>query len=104
MRRYFRNLLMALLGRNPFQIELNEVKENLVSAAENVSMLNDMYFKLQEKMVAAEKWLIDYQSLVENLRERIKDKDEQLSQQARDYRTSLAEYEKRIQAYKLKLT
>lgn len=103
MRRYFRNLLMALLGRNPFQIELNEVKGNLVSAAENVSMLNDMYFKLQEKMVAAEKCLFGCQTLVENLRERIKDKDEQLSQQKRDYRASLAEYEKRIQAYKQKL-
>ncbi|MBR5395768.1 MAG: hypothetical protein IK144_11930 [Bacteroidaceae bacterium] len=104
MRRYFRNLLMALLGRNPFQLELNEVKEKFESAAEKVGMLNDMYFKLQDNMVTVERWLIDYQTLVENLRERIRDKDEQLSQQEHDYRAAKAEYEKRIQAYKLKLT
>lgn len=103
MRRYFKNLLIALLGRNPYQIELDEVKEKYEAAAENVNSLNDMYYKLLEKMDYAEKWIADYQRIIENLRERIKEKEEMLSQQDRDYRASLDEYEKRIKAYKVKI-
>lgn len=96
MRRYFKNLLIALLGRNPYQIELDEVKEKYEAAAENVSSLNDMYFNLLEKMDYAEKWIADYQRIIENLRERIKEKEEMLSQQDRDYRARIEEYDQKV--------
>lgn len=100
MRRYFKNLLMALLGRNPYQMELYEVRYNYGVVEEHVRILNDMYYKAVEKMVKTEKWITDYQTIVENLRERIKEKEAELESQDQSWRDRMegmkAVYEHRL--------
>lgn len=86
MKRYFKTLLYALLGRNPFQVELDEVKRQYESADCNVRILNDLYGKMQEKIVAAEKWIISYQKLIENLRESINEKEQTIESLRKDCR------------------
>ena len=80
MKRYLKNLLSAICGNNPYRLELDELKEQMKKADENVGMLQDAYYGVQEKMVEAKKLLAgyekqmkSYQTLVENYRERIKE-------------------------------
>ena len=87
MNRYLRNLLTALLGRNPFQQELEELKKKCDKASDNVKGLNELYYKTVEKWEENSKTLretlqdlVRCQTLVENLRERISEKDELIAQ------------------------
>lgn len=77
MKRYLKNLLAALLGNNPYQAELEK-------ADENVKQLRDMYFAACEKWEQNDKQVASLQQLVENLRERIKDKDAAINQYMTD--------------------
>ena len=77
MKRYLKNLLAALLGNNPYQAELEK-------ADENVKQLRDMYFAACEKWEQNDKKVASLQQLVENLRERIKDKDAAINQYMTD--------------------
>ena len=99
MKQYFKNLLTALLGRNPYQAELDRVREEYAKAADNVKLLRDEYMTEQEKasatgkllreydklLVSSERQLTGFQTLVENLRERI-----------RDYQQRIEEYNEEI--------
>lgn len=80
MRRYFRNLLSALLGNNPYQEERDELRRQMEQAAENVRDMNELYYTVLEKWAANKRQLASLQQLVENLRERIKDKDDAIAQ------------------------
>lgn len=59
MKQYFKNLLAALLGNNPYQAECDE---------------------LRRQMEKADKQVTSLQQLVENLRERIATKDKAIQQ------------------------
>lgn len=72
MRQYISNLLTALVGKNPFEKELKELRNEYEQAAERVRQLDMMYKDAYSMMNT-------YQILVENLRERIKEKDELLN-------------------------
>lgn len=61
LKRYLKNLLLALVGQNPFRRELEEENRLRIEETRN------------------------YQNLTENLRQRITDKDIALDQQKRDY-------------------
>ena len=85
--RYFRILLSALLGRDPYQQELDELNRRMEQADDNMRTLNEMYFKVWEMMEETEKKLqesdrraVNYQTLVEHLRERIKEKNAQIEE------------------------
>lgn len=80
MKRYFKNLLSALMGNNPYEAERDELAAKLKKAAENVERLRDMYCAACEKWEQSNKQLTSQQQLVENLRERIKDKDAAINQ------------------------
>lgn len=80
MKRYFKNLLSALLGNNPYEAERNELRRQMEQAAENVRGLNELYYTVLEKWAANKRQLASLQQLVENLRERIKDKDDAIAQ------------------------
>ena len=80
MRRYFKNLLSALLGNNPYQAECDELRRQMEQAAENVHGMNELYYTVLEKWAANKRQLASLQQLVENLRERIKDKDAAINQ------------------------
>ena len=80
MRRYLKNVLIALLGRNPYRQELDELKEKYEKAGENVKSLRGMYCDVVERWTVADKQAKSLQALVENLRERIREKDEQIKE------------------------
>jgi len=80
MKRYFKNLLAALLGNNPYEAECDDLRRQMEQAAENVERLRDMYCAACEKWEQSDKQVASLQQLVENLRERIKDKDAAINQ------------------------
>ena len=80
MRRYFKNLLSALLGNNPYEAERDDLAAKLKKAGENLRGLNELYYNVLEKWEAEKKQIVSLQQLVENLRERIKDKDAVIDQ------------------------
>ena len=103
IQRYFGNLWLALCGADPFREELVKLTADYEKTAENVRRLNEMYYQVVEKWSAAEKRLEDYQVLVENLRERIREKDAEIENAGKDFRERMermkADYQKRIEQY-----
>jgi len=86
MKQYFKNLLTALLGNNPYEAERDELAAKLEKAGENYHQLNDLYYNMVERWEAERKQVASLQQLVENLRERIKDKDAAIDQLKKEYR------------------
>jgi chromosome segregation ATPase len=103
MKRYLKNVVMALAGRNPYREDLDELKEKYEKAGENVKSLRGMYCNAVERWTEADKQAKSLQTLVENLRERIREKDAGLEEQGRAFRELLEqtrrEYDKRIATY-----
>lgn len=80
MRQYFKNLLSALLGNNPYQAERDDLAEKLEKAGDNYRGLNELYYNVLEKWETERKQTASLLQLVENLRDRIKDKDAAIHQ------------------------
>lgn len=80
MRRYLKNILSALLGNNPYEAERDDLAAKLEQAGENYRGLNELYYNVLEKWEAERRQIASLQQLVENLRERIKDKDAVIKQ------------------------
>lgn len=122
MKRYLKNLWGALCGSDPFRTQLAEAREQLEKAAENISSLQDQLYaalnhwdgcqmKLEEANKALEaatetaacKQLKSMQRLVENLRQRIKEKDAEIEDAGREFHERMeqtkADYQKRIDEY-----
>lgn len=99
MRHYFQNLMTALLGSNPYQKELDDVREKYGKTAERVGQLEDMYYKSLEKWEEAAKQLTGYQTLVENLRERVAEKDALIAQLKEEAAARADGYKRRIEDY-----
>lgn len=91
MKQYFRNLLQILQGKNPYQAERDDLEERLRLAGENVRGLNNLYCKALEKWENERKKVASLLQLVENLRERISDKDAIIEKQWREYDKSFIE-------------
>lgn len=91
MRQYFRNLLQILQGKNPYQAERDNLEEKLRQAGENVRGLNNLYYKALEKWENERKKAASLLQLVENLRERISDKDAIIEEQWREYEKFIIE-------------
>ncbi|MBQ9646108.1 MAG: hypothetical protein IJV24_07110 [Prevotella sp.] len=92
MKRYVKNLIAALMGRNPYREELDEVKERYEQAADNVRSLQDMYYSALEKWTEADRQAKSLQALTENLRERIREKDEMMEQMREEYQQRIRQY------------
>lgn len=75
MKYYIKNLLAALRGKNPYQAERDDLADKLKKAGENISGLQDLYYNVVEKWETGKKQVESLQQLVENLRERIADKN-----------------------------
>lgn len=76
MKRYFKNLWHAFIGKNPFHDELTRVKEEFDVLKSKVSDLSNLYYEASSKIQVSEQQIRDYQQLVENLRRRLADKDD----------------------------
>ncbi len=96
MKRYFKNLWLALTGANPYSDELQDAKEKLDKAADNVSALQNQLYAALEKWEQYAKKTDDYEVLIENLRERIKEKDTLMERMKEDYQKRIEQYTKKI--------
>jgi len=79
IKRYFTNLFRALVGNNPFRMELDEVREMYEKTAERVSELQEYYFKMVEQMDHSKRQMKGYQQLIENLRDRVGECQEEVA-------------------------
>lgn len=87
MKQYFKNLLIAVCGKNPYQRELDKTREEMEKTGANVRILQESFYQEQEKaaqceklldeykelLAKSDKQLASYQTLTENLRQRIAD-------------------------------
>lgn len=108
--RYLRNLTAALLGRESHRKELDEVKEALSEAWEQVKELKAMYVKAVEqwgesdRMVAqtleqlkkCEGEKCSLQALTERLREHMSEKDALTERMKGDWQQRVKEYNEEI--------
>ena len=100
------NLMTALCGSDPYQKELAEVRERYEKTSERVRQLDDMYYQALRKWEEASmklekdgKALSDYQKLIENLRERVAEKDAMIAEIRMDCRQQAEGYKHRIADY-----
>lgn len=100
--------MTAICGANPYRLELDKLKEDMEKAGANVRVLQDAYYSVQEKRDDLEKLLEDYakqmnslQTLVENYRERLKEKDAMIEDIRKDYQRQMENYVKRVGDYSL---
>jgi len=93
MKRYLKNLLTALFGNNPFQMELEKAKEDYEKTAARVKKLDELYTKVQGQMGS-------YQNLVEILRKRLTEKDELLKRTKEEYQKRIEQYNQKISELK----
>ena len=99
VKRYVKNLLLALLGNNPYQMEMDEARNHLEKAAENLKATQDMCWQAMEMWSDSQKQLAQMQQLVETLRGHLREKEEQAEQLRREYLDRIdqmkRDYEKR---------
>ena len=82
---YLKNLLRAILGKNPYLLDMETVSRAYEQAAERVQSLEKVYAQVQQKMSEDDQQLKGYQKLTENLRQRLAEKDAQMKEQATVY-------------------
>lgn len=98
MRRYIKNLLMALHGHDPFAWELSEVRSRLDIKATDYEYLREQYQKALSlwndattECEVAKGQLDNALKLVENLRERLAEREETIKQINTEYQKRIAE-------------
>lgn len=101
IKRYFKTLLTAFLGMDPYRQELEQVRSKYEETARDVRALHDLYYICRGREEQASQQIVGLQKLVELLRDRIKEKDELIEQMKSDYRRQLDNYEKRVGDYSL---
>lgn len=79
MKRYIKNLIRAICGQDPYRMELEALEERYNKAVSHVEQLQTGYLSLSEKIGELERRDSDYQALVENYRERIREKEEEIA-------------------------
>lgn len=89
VKRYGKNLLLALLGNNPYQVEMDEARDYLEKAAGDLKATQDMCYSTMEMWSESQKQLNQMQQLVETLRGHLHEKDDQVEQLRREYRDSI---------------
>lgn len=111
MENYLRNLLLALLGKNPYRMELDKAEHEYELTAKKVAQLEDMRYQFEEKMsrtyqelAQAKEKILAFQRLTENLRQSVTDKDATLDAERRDRADAIkrltAEHEAALKALK----
>ena len=99
---YFKNLMIALLGNDPYRKELDRVKGEYEKTAARVRDLEDTFFEVEQKKDELMKKMGEISSLqtvIENLRQHNKEKDEQMAQMNREFEGQVESYKKRIASY-----
>ncbi|MBR6339966.1 MAG: hypothetical protein IKR63_07560 [Alloprevotella sp.] len=92
MRQYFTNLMTALCGVNPFEAELERVRQDYNRVAEQVAQLQSVYDSVKKMTTTTAKQNKSLQRLVENLRTRISEKDTLIEQMKVEYKKLVKKY------------
>ena len=120
--------MLALLGRNPFREEVEDLKKKQKDVADSMSAFRDQYCvalekweqsnallqeseatkeKVLKRLADSERRAARLEVLVENLRARIRDKDEEMAEAGRDFRARMERtkdgYQARIDEYNRKV-
>lgn len=103
IRCYFRNLWSALLGRNLFKEELERLRVEHKKNVEDVLALKEQYCNCVDKMDADGKLIISLQTLVENLRENLTDKNKLIDLVKKDYQERILKYNAEIDRLRTEL-
>ena len=85
MKRYFTNLMVALLGRDPYQMELAQAREECELTAKRVQQLEAEVAESKEKQADDKKRIAGYQNLTENLQKRVTGKIIEAARQAEEH-------------------
>ena len=99
MKHYIKNLIAALVGNDPYRMELEKIKEEYEKTAERVKMLDESYYKVRERLAEASRKSAGYQSLIENLRQHLSEKDALIERMREESRNQVRECQKRIADY-----
>lgn len=75
MKYYWKNLINALIGKNLYSEELKQLNKQYQKTTEDVNRLNELYYDSLLAWQKADKQVKSFQTLTENLRQRIIDKD-----------------------------
>ncbi len=103
MKRYFRNFFLALFSCDPYNAEINELREKMEQAEENVKALRDMYFKAANDYAETDKQIKCLQSLVEQQSRSLKEKDLVLARTKKDYQQRIVRYSNVIASLRAEL-
>lgn len=82
--RYFKNLLIALLGSNPYAIELQRTQEDYKKTGQVVEKQREQIYTLDTKLAQLTEQVSGFKNLTENLRERVNDKNIALDAERRE--------------------
>lgn len=64
--KYLKNLMIALTGNNPYQMELDQVREEYEKTAERVRQLEKSFYDVEEKRAEADELLEEYKKWADN--------------------------------------
>lgn len=82
VRQYFKTLFLALIGKNPYRLELECIRAEHEKTKKDVEDLHHLYNICKENDDRKNEQITSLQNLVEVLRERIREKDSQIEQMA----------------------
>ena len=100
---YFNTLRLALLGRNPYRKELDELRNGYEKISSKIISLKDMYCSCVDNIDQYKKRTNGLNQLVENLRERIGEKDVILQRTKLEYQERLSTYNAEIDSLRNQL-
>lgn len=93
-KKYFRHLFIALLGRNPFRVELEQVTHEYEQTAAKVRHLDELRYTLEQKVAEETAKVHQFENLTENQRQRLTDKDITIDAMTKEHRERMAQVQK----------
>lgn len=97
--KYFRNLMTALSGRNPYEKELAEARDECETTKRKVQELIDLHNQLECECSYTKGQVASCQVLIENLRQRLGEKDEVIHRLGEERSRIVDDSNRRIASY-----
>lgn len=100
MKRYFRNLAIALFNGDPYKKELEDLSDKYEKTAQRVNMLEKLRADLEDKFV---KDVSGLKRLVDVFRQHLQEKDELLERMKKEYQQRIVKYNAKIEELESKI-
>jgi vacuolar-type H+-ATPase subunit E/Vma4 len=95
MKYYFKNLLTAICGRNPYRQELDKLKEEVEKAVEKISSLQASYKNELERAAKAEQEIHESNALLEKQNTHLEYYQDLVDEIKKEYQEQEKRFEKR---------